>query len=152
VAQTQAKPAETQDLVLAVATEANRTRYAVGEQVKLTLRTNRDAYVYCYIQDETSRITRFYTNRFTKDALLQGGRALDLPGGMRFQLVMNPKGVKETVSCFGAQRDVLLELPEAVVGSDFEPLKIVSMQQIRDAMNQATGGVFAQGTVQLEPR
>jgi hypothetical protein len=60
--------------------------------------------------------------------------------------------VKETVSCFGAQRDVLLELPEAVVGSDFEPLKIVSMQQIRDAMNQATGGAFAQGTVQFEPR
>jgi len=50
------------------------------------------------------------------------------------------------------QRDVLQDLPEAVVGSDFEPLKISSMQQIRDAINQATGGAFAQGIFQFEPR
>jgi hypothetical protein len=146
------KPADSNELVLAVATEANRTRFAVGEHIKLSLRANRDAYVYCYIQDENSRITRFYPNRFTKDALLQAGRVLDLPGGMRFQIVMNPKGVNETVTCFGAQRDVLVDLPEAVVGSDFEPLKIASMQQIRDAMNRATGGAYAHGTVRLEPR
>ena len=71
---------------------------------------------------------------------------------MRFQIVMNPKGVKESVSCFGAQRDVLQDLPEAVVGSDFEPLKISSMRQIRDAINQATGGAFAQRMFQFEPR
>ena len=74
------KPADSNELVLAVATEANRTRFAVGERIKLSLRANRDAYVYCYIQDENSRITRFYPNRFTKDALLQAGRVLDLPG------------------------------------------------------------------------
>jgi hypothetical protein len=147
-----AKAGDTKDLTLTVGTETNRTRFAVGEQIKLSVHANRDAYVYCYIQDETSRITRFFPNRFEKDSLLPSSRALQLPGTMRFQIVMNPKGVRETVSCFGAQRDVLPDLPEAVVGSDFEPLKIASMQQIREAMNQATGGAFAQGTFQFEPR
>lgn len=146
------KSGEGNDLVIAVGTESNRTRFAVGEQVRLTVRANRDVYVYCYIQDETSRITRFYPNRFAKDALVTTVRPLELPGTMRFQIVMNPKGVKETVSCFGSHRDVLLELPEAVVGSDFEPLKLASVQQIREAFSLATGGAFAYGTFQFEPR
>jgi hypothetical protein len=146
------KAGEGKDLVIAVGTESNRTRFAVGEKVGLTVRANRDVYVYCYLQDETSRITRFYPNRFARDALVTTARPLELPGTMRFQIVMNPKGVKETVSCFGSYRDVLPDLPEAVVGSDFEPLKVASVQQIREAFSHATGGAFAVGTFQFEPR
>jgi hypothetical protein len=151
-AQAVAKPADANDLALTVETEAKRTRFAPGEQIKLTVRTNRDAYAYRYIQDETARITRFYPNRFTKDSLIPGGRTLELPGTMRFQIVMNSRGAQETVSCFAAQRDVLHDLPAAVAGSDFETLKITSLQEIRDAMNQATAGAFAQGTVRFETR
>ena len=68
-----AQPADIKGLVLAVGTEPNRMRFAVGEQIKLLVRANRDAYVYCYIQDETSRITRFYPNRFAQDSLLAAG-------------------------------------------------------------------------------
>jgi len=60
--------------------------------------------------------------------------------------------VKETVRCFGALRDVLQDLPEVVAGVDFESLRIDSMQQIRDAVNLATGGAFADATIQLEAR
>ena len=148
----QPKAGEAKELVLALAAENNKTRFAVGEQIKLQVRANRDSYVYCYIQDETSRITRFYPNRFVKDPFVTTARPLDLPGTMRFQIVMNPKGVTEAVTCFASQRDVLQELPEAVVGSDFEPLKITSVQQIRDAMNQVTGGQFAQSSFKFEPR
>lgn len=60
--------------------------------------------------------------------------------------------MKETVRCFGALRDVLQDLPEVVAGVDFESLRIDSMQQIRDAVNLATGGAFADATIQLEAR
>jgi hypothetical protein len=147
-----AKGAEANDLVLALEAAPTRTRFVAGEPINLKVRVNRDAYVYCYLQDETRRITRFYPNRFAKDALLAAGRTLDLPGDMRFQIVMNRKGAPETVACFGARRDVLPDLPEAIVGNDFEPLKIASMQEILDAMNRATNGAFAQGTFRFEPR
>ncbi|HUL63463.1 MAG TPA: hypothetical protein VLW55_02495 [Burkholderiaceae bacterium] len=60
--------------------------------------------------------------------------------------------MKETVRCFGALRDVLQDLPEVVAGVDFESLRIDSMQQIRDSVNLATGGAFADATIQLEAR
>jgi hypothetical protein len=140
------------DLVLAIASEGNRSRYQRGELVKLQVLPNRDAYVTCYLQDENARITRFYPNRFLKDPLVASTRPLSLPGNMRFQIVMNGKGMKETVACFAAPRDVLGDLPEAVVGNDFEPLKIGSFQPIREAFAKATGGTFAQGTFEFAPR
>jgi hypothetical protein len=144
-------PRAEREFALSVETQPQRTRYRAGEPIHLKVRTNRDAYVYCYMQDETRRITRFYPNRFDKDALLARGRALDLPGRMRFELVMNSAGMKETVTCFGSQRDVLADLPKEVVGNDFEALAITSMQPIRDAIERATRGAFAQATVQYEP-
>lgn len=144
-------PRAAREFALSVETQPQRTHYRAGERIHLKVRTSRDAYVYCYMQDETRRITRFYPNRFDKDALLARGRALDLPGRMRFELVMNSSGMKETVTCFGSERDVLADLPKEVVGNDLEPLAIRSMQPIRDAIERATRGEFAQGTVQYEP-
>jgi hypothetical protein len=144
-------PAAPREFALSVETEGQRMRYRAGEPIHLKVRANRDAYVYCYMQDETRRITRFYPNRFDRDALLARGRALELPGRMRFQLVMNALGMKETVTCFASERDVLAELPKAVVGTDLEPLAITSMQPIRDAIERASAGAFTQGTVQYEP-
>lgn len=144
-------PSAARGFALSVETQPQRTHYRAGEPIHLKVLGNRDAYVYCYMQDETRRITRFYPNRFDKDALLARGRALELPGRMRFQLVMNSAGLKETVTCFGSERDVLTALPKEVVGNDFEPLAIKSMQPIRDAIERASRGAFAQATVQYEP-
>ncbi len=139
-------------LVLALSAANNQTRFTRGEAFSLTVRPTRDAHVYCYLQDETARITRFYPNRFAKDSLVSAAKPLELPGAMRFQLVMNAKGVNETIACFATQRDVMAELPKGVVGTDFEPLSAATMDQIQKAFINATGGALAQETFHVQAR
>jgi hypothetical protein len=139
-------------LALAVSATNNQTRFARGEAVSLMVRPTRDAHVYCYLQDETAKITRFYPNRFAKDSLVLASKPLSLPGQMRFQLAMNAKGVPETIACFATQRDVMADLPKGVVGVDFEPLSVASMDQIRNAFVSTTGGAVAQETFHVQAR
>src|SRR5207248_9782956 len=109
-------------LSLALAADNNRTSFKPGESFSLIVRPTRDAHVYCYLQDETSRIMRFFPNRFARDSLVPAAKPLLLPGPMRFQLVMNTNGVPETIACFATQRDVSTALPASMLGIDFEPL------------------------------
>jgi Domain of unknown function (DUF4384) len=108
--------------------------------------------VYCYLQDENAKITRFYPNRFARDSLVPAVRPLSLPGKMRFQLVMKSPGAKESIACFATSRDVLAQLPEAVVGVDFEPLAVSSMQQVRNAFAAAAGTALAQENFHVQAK
>jgi hypothetical protein len=118
----------------------------------VVVRPSEDAYVYCYLQDENARITRFYPNRFAKDALVPAAQPLRLPGAMRFELVMNSKGVKETVSCFATRRDVSVALPGQVVGTDFEPLAVRSIDPIRNAFAAASGGAVVEESFHVQAK
>jgi hypothetical protein len=133
-------------LALTVLAEADRTRIRRGEPVQLLVRPSQDAYVYCYLSDENARIMRFYPNRFATDALVPASRPLRLPGDMHFQIVFNGQGAEESVTCFALPRDVIQDLPAAVVGQDFEPLDLASLGAVRDAMTRASKGVLAEST------
>jgi len=150
----EAKPAAAKaaPLQLSLAAANQQARFARGEPINLTLRPSADAHVYCYLQDENAQIRRFYPNRFSRDSLVPAAQALAIPGSMRFQLVMNSKGAKETVTCFATARDVLQQLPNSVVGVDFETLPVASLDQIRDAFQSASEGLLAQETFHVQPK
>jgi hypothetical protein len=139
-------------LALALAADSNRTTFKPGESFGLVVRPTRDAHIYCYLQDETSRITRFFPNRFSRDSLVPAAKPLLLPGAMRFQLTMNAKGVKETIACFATQRDISTVLPAQMVGTDFEPLVVGSIDQIRSAFANASGGTAAEETFYVQAK
>jgi hypothetical protein len=127
-------------------------RFARGEAVQLTIRPSRAAHVYCFLQDEKRQITRFFPNRFQRDSRVQPAAALRLPGAMGFEIVMNPRGVAETVACFATERDVLPELPSGLNGGDFHPLPVASLEQLRQAFAKASPTVLAQDSFQIRPR
>jgi len=139
-------------LALSLSTPNKQTRFTPGEAFSLMVQPTSDAHVYCYLQDETARITRFYPNRFAKDSLVSASRPLALPGAMRFQLSMNTHGREETIACFATHRDVTAELPNTIVGVDFEPLSGVSFSQIRSAFARAAGGSMAEETFHVQAR
>ena len=56
-----------------------------GERIRLQVTPSHDAHVYCYLQDETQRIVRFYPNRFRKSALVTAAAPLEIPGPMRLR-------------------------------------------------------------------
>ena len=127
-------------------------RFKPGERVRLSVATSRDAHVYCYLQDETRRIQRFYPNRFSKSALVKAGAPLELPGKMRFEIVANSRNVAETVACFASERDVMAQLPAAVVGTDFASLPATSFDQVRSAFARVAGGTLAEANFRVDFR
>ena len=137
-------------MALGLSTTNNQTRFARGEIFGLVVRPTLDAHVYCYLQDETAQITRFYPNRFAKDSLVLASKPLSLPGQMRFQLLMNAKGVPETIACFATPRDVMASLPSNVVGVDFEPLAVPTLDQIRTAFVNSSGGAVVQENLHVQ--
>ncbi|HEV7912665.1 MAG TPA: DUF4384 domain-containing protein, partial [Albitalea sp.] len=145
-----AAPASPLLLRLVAANDARR--FERGEAVRLTVRPNRSAHVYCFLQDENQQISRFFPNRFQRDSRVDPSKGLQLPGGMRFEIRMNPKGVQETVSCFATDRDVLAELPQGLNGGDFDPLPVGTLEQVRSAFVNATGGVLAQEYFHVQPK
>jgi hypothetical protein len=131
-------------LMIDVDAAGGATRFAPGAMVQLTIKTSRDAHVYCWLRDENQAIQRIFPNRFAKDSLVSASTRLELPGQQRFQIIANTKGVRETVACYAAERDVLPELPPAIAGIDFAPLPVGSLDQIKGAFGAATRNAFAE--------
>lgn len=132
-------------LSLAVGSASGTTLFQRGAVVDLLIRPSRDAHVYCYLRDENASIQRIYPNRFAKDSLVPAARPLELPGKARFQIVANQKGLRETVACFAADRDLLPELPASAAGTDFTPLGVASIAELKAAFAATTRNQFAEG-------
>ena len=137
-------------LILAVT--APKSTFSPGEQVQLAIAPSRDAFVYCYLQDDAGKVQRFYPNRFNRESRVEASKPLTLPGAMRFQLLASEKRVKETIACFATARNVMAELPAAVVGTDFETLSVASLRDVRDAFVKFAGNGVAQGIFHVEPK
>jgi Domain of unknown function (DUF4384) len=147
-----APPAGVAAMRFAAPLAANTAKLAAGEPIALVLQPQADKHVYCYLQDENARITRFYPNRFAKDSLIASAKPVALPGPMRFALTMNGKGAQETVACFATARDVAPQLPQSVVGVDFEPLPVASLDQLRGAFNVASAGSMTQEVLHVQAK
>lgn len=139
-------------LKLSLTTPQQQTRFARGEAINIALAPSQDAHVYCYLQDENAKVTRFFPNRFSRDSRVSAGRPLTLPGPMRFQLTMNSKGVPETIACFATADDVLPSLPQTVVGTDFEPLPGATLDLVRIAFDKVSGGKLAQENFRVQAK
>ena len=121
-----------------------------GERIRLRVTSSQDAHVYCYLQNETRRIVRFYPNRFNTSALVRANSPLDIPGAMRFELFANGLGVPETIACFASERDVAGNLPASVVGDDITELPAASLDEVRQAFVRAAAGGLAEGRFQID--
>lgn len=149
---TASAPAAPTALGLVLATDRAQPRFSRGELIRLVLQPSQDAHVYCYLQDEGGQVRRFFPNRFARDSRVPAAQPLQIPGTMRFQLVMNDRGAAETVMCFATPRDVLQQLPAQVVGVDFEALPVGSLEPVRQAFRNATGDRLAQEVLHVQPR
>jgi len=138
-------------LALRITAAHNAHHFARGSAVQLTIRPSREAHVYCFLQDENHRIMRFFPNRFQRDSRVPPD-GLQLPGAMRFEIVMNQRGLQETVACFATERDVLASLPATVNPGDFETLPVANLDQVRSAFAAVAGGALSQQSFPLQAR
>ncbi|HEY2929006.1 MAG TPA: serine/threonine-protein kinase [Albitalea sp.] len=125
-------------------------RFKPGERISLLVTPSQDAHVYCYLQDEARRIVRFYPNRFSKSALVRTAKPLKIPGRMRFEIVANTRNVTETVACFASEKDVMSELPAAVVGTDFARLPATTLDQVRSAFAAIAADTLSEASFRVQ--
>jgi hypothetical protein len=137
-------------LSMRLETTTGAVRFKAGEAINLLVAPNRDAYVYCYWQDETNKIVRVYPNRFAKDPKIAAAQPLELPGRMKLQFFANDKHAPERVACFATEKDVTAGLPATVRGTDLEPLQLRSLDQVRDAFNGASQGNMTVGYLDVQ--
>jgi hypothetical protein len=145
-------PASAVPLTVRVAAANDARKFARGEAVQLTVKPSRDAHVYCFLQDENQKISRFFPNRFHRDSRVPAAEGVRLPGAMRFEIRLNARGVPETVSCFATERDVLAELPGGLGAADFDPLPATTLQQLRNGFASVTGGTLGEEVFSVQPK
>lgn len=125
---------------------------ARGEALQFDVLPSRDAFVYCFHQDEQRRIRRFFPNRFQSEARVSAAGGLHLPGDMRFEIAMNARGTPETVTCFATESDVWARLPARLALPDFAPLPLTTLEQLRSAFADAARGAVAQDSFVMRAR
>jgi len=57
-----------------------------------------------------------------------------------------------TARSFATPRDVMASLPQALVGTDFEPLPGATLELIRAAFDKASNGTLAQENFRVQPK
>ncbi len=139
-------------LVVVLLSRGDKHQFQRGELVDLLVMTNRDAHLYCYLQDEKKQVMRIFPNRWVKESFVKGEKLLALPGQMRFQIVMNDKGVVEQVACLATTEDVSAALPAEAFGGDFEALPLGDIDQVNDAFRQVAKGVLTRGDFSIVPQ
>ncbi|HUN92076.1 MAG TPA: DUF4384 domain-containing protein [Burkholderiaceae bacterium] len=136
-------------LTLQLATADPAQRLRGGDPVRFVARPSRDAYVYCFLLDEDRHVVRFFPNRYQRDARVAAASGVRLPGTMPFEIALNTRGATETVACFATERDVLARLPSAPGADNFAPLRVTALEDVRDAVRDASDGPFAQASFDL---
>jgi hypothetical protein len=120
-----------------------------GESIVLQVTPSRDAYVYCFMQDENNAIMRFFPNRFGGGDAFVTPRGMNLPGKGGFSIDANTRGSRETIACYATERDVFTALPENIAAGDFEALPVKGMAELSAAFLRFPNAAFAEFPIQV---
>lgn len=132
---------------LALKVSTNRgsgASYKVGDTLTVTLRTNEEAFAYCYYQDSSNNVARLFPNRFQPNALMTSNAPISVPGvNAPFDIVMEQPGSSEEILCLASAREVGIDLPAQLKGKDLAPLPVKSLDDIRAAFSTLDESVIS---------
>jgi len=148
-----AKAEDPTPIQLLVASTKGGNQFRKGERLTLKVTPNRDAYVYCFMQDDSRQIARFFPNRFAKDALVSAKKGVQLPNGKEFNIDVNTKGVQEQIVCFGSNRDVFADVVPVIGGGDIDvPTTIKTLPELKTVFEKAVGPSLGVGNFTINVR
>ncbi|CAN5464887.1 hypothetical protein BH11PSE11_BH11PSE11_04060 [soil metagenome] len=146
-------PNDTRPISISVVSTKGGNQFKKGETVVLNITPSRDAFVYCFMQDENNKIARFFPNRFSKDSLVSARKGVMLPNGKEFNISVNTKGVPEHIACFGSGKDVFADVVPSIGGGDIDvPTTLQTMAEIKAVFQKAAGASLGVGNMTLNVR
>lgn len=144
---------DTTPIGMSIASLKGGNQFGRGEKLAVKVTPSRDAYVYCFMQDENRKVARFFPNRFTKDALVSAKTGIQLPNGKQFSMQANNKGLQEHIMCFGTGKDVYANVVSAIGGGDIDvPTQIQSLNEIKSVFEKAAGPTLGVASFTLNVR
>jgi len=135
-------PIEAAAIALSIRPASGQDRFRPGEGIVLDIKPSRNAHIYCFMQDESSQITRFYPNRFTGDSLVST-TGIRVPGGNQFSINANAKGVEELVVCYASATEILGQVTSAIGSGDIDkPAAVASIADLDKVFFTAGGATL----------
>jgi hypothetical protein len=131
------KPApvpEPQPLTLRLTTaRGDRPTFSIGENFDLTVKLNRDAWLYCYYRQVDGSVVKLFPNPQHGEAKLKGGVRHRIPGDIYpFDLAFSEPPGEETLICYASARDVGADLPSLLRMPDFGTLPVGMDARLHD--------------------
>jgi len=111
--------------------DKNDVFLAPGEKFNIMINSQQDAHIYCYFENQNGEVIRLFPNRFSSESFISKSQSLVLPGNSPFNMNASNDGISERFACFSTEHDVMNYMPEDVVGTDFEPLPVKSLEEVR---------------------
>lgn len=95
--------------------------YKEGDVITLTIKANRDSYVYVFYKDATGHLLMLFPNGYTKDNLVKANQVYSIPTEtMRFNIAVSPPfGLEEIKVVASFQKVKEWELEEGETFKDF---------------------------------
>jgi hypothetical protein len=124
--------------------------YKVGEELKLSIRSSRDAYVYCFYRDVAGEVTKIFPSQFDRTAQIGAGGAQSIPAPAweaPMQLT-GPAGASE-VQCFALDRDATKDLPAEIGKPGFAVLPAKMASSLMDVFKRVPDGNVATASMPI---
>ncbi len=121
--------------------------YQAGEDVFLTIKSNTNGYVNCYLES-SGIFARIFPNRFSPDGFISSQGFVALPDSPAYSVTADTNG--EMIHCMLTTQQINTNLPSALRLADFEALPISSKTEISDAYAKATAGRYGEATYTIK--
>lgn len=123
--------------------------YRIGESLELSVRSTRDAFLYCFYVDVGGEVTKIFPSQFEAGAKVDSVVAQAIPGAKWSSpmLLTGPVGSSE-VRCFATDRDATAHLPAEIGKPGFVKLSETATANLMETFlrvpeaNVATAGII----------
>ncbi|MGQ0674698.1 MAG: DUF4384 domain-containing protein [Rhodospirillales bacterium] len=126
--------------------------YRIGEELKLSVRPSRDAYVYCFYKDVAGEVTKIFPSQYDSSARVgAGAQPIPSPSWEAPMQLTGPAGAAE-VRCFAVDRDATAQLPPEIAKPGFTVLSAQVAGALLDLFKRVPEGSVATAAMPITVR
>ena len=137
---------------LSVRPTSGREQFRPGESIVLDIVPGRDAHIYCFMQDESGAIARFFPNRFATGSRVPAS-GIRIPGEGQFNINANTRGAREEIACYAADTDILGQVTAVIGTGDIDkPVSVTTLADLDKVFFTAGGATLGLARLPIQPR
>jgi hypothetical protein len=126
--------------------------YRIGEELKLSVRPSRDAYVYCFYKDVAGEVTKIFPSQYDSSARVgAGAQPIPAPSWESPMQLTGPAGQSE-VRCFAVDKDATAQLPSEIAKPGFTVLPATLARTLIDVFKRVPDGNVATAAMPVTVR